>query len=309
MPDMTERAVTIVIPSRGLRERGQALLGAVESVRTQRGVRATPLVVLNGADRSPEVESALRRESGVRVIEREEGGIGGALHAGRDAVDTPWFGTLDDDDLLLPGALDLRLRKLQSDDRADVVVTNGIKRRAAAPDELLVTDGADVARDPLRAMLRRNWLLPGSWLARTATVHATLFDRMPRYRECTWLAFRFATEYHMHWLQEPTVVYNLGSPHAESRSRGYFLGHVAAVKQLLELSLPDDVRRHVERHVAAAYHHGADYLWSHGELADAWRFHVASLAAPGGMRFLPFTRHLVSAWYRRMLGRPIAKVS
>lgn len=297
-----EPAVTVVIPTRGLRERAVHLWRAIESVRDQQGVRAVPLVVLNGAQCAPDVESALRSAPWLRLIVRDAADLPAAHRAGRDAVDTPWFGTLDDDDVLLPGGLARRVRALEERPAADVIVTNGILR-VGGHDRLHIAKEANVARDPLRALLRGNWLLPGSWLARTERVGASIYHGMPRYRECTFLALRFCTEYSMLWLQEPTIVYHLGSPRAESGSREYALGQVGALEALLELRLPAWMRRRLRWEIAGAFHGGADRLWSEGRLDEAWRMHGRSLRAWGGMRYVAFTRHLLAATWRRAIAR------
>jgi glycosyltransferase involved in cell wall biosynthesis len=185
----TASAVSVVIPTLGLRERATSLRRAVESVLDQCGARAVPLVVLNGAQSCPDVERWLRAEPRVRLLTRDEGNLPAALLAGREAVDTPYFATLDDDDLLLPGALALRLRALQERPDRAAVVTNGY-RRDRFGDVLHIASGRgahdphrEIERDPLRALLRRNWLLPGSWLGRTDAVGASLFHGMPRYLE------------------------------------------------------------------------------------------------------------------------------
>jgi len=297
-----DRAVTVVIPTRGLGERAELLWRAVDSVREQSGVRALALVILNGAQRAPEVESALarahERSQGVHLIVRETADLPAAHRVGRRAVETPWFGALDDDDVLLPGALARRVDVLEEHSECDVVVTNGMVHRDGV-DSLHVPPGDAVGADPLRALQRRNWLLPGSWLARRDGVGTELFDDMPRYRECTYLALRFAIEHRMIWLQEPTVRYNVGSPQAESHSHGYLMEQVEALRRILELPLPAAVRRRVRREIAAAFHDMADHHWSTGALDRAWRLHLRSLRAWGGLRYLPFTRHLLGAEWRR----------
>jgi hypothetical protein len=293
-----ERSVTVVIPSRGTRERAELLLRAIACVRAQRGVRAVPLVVLNGASRTPDVEGALRRLEGVRLLVQDEADLPSAHRAGRAAVDTAYFGSLDEDDLLLPGALERRVQALEHEATCDVIVTNGIVR-SAGMDAVHVVDAIPDGVDAIRVLRRRNWLLPGAWLARTERVGVSLFDGMPRFRECTFLAYRFALEYRMRWLQEPTVVYHVGTPGAASRSREYVLGQVEALRALLALPLPSTARRHLRWAIAAGLHECADFLWAEGELDASWRLHLQSLTAYGGLRYLWFTRHLVAASLRR----------
>ena len=242
----------------------------------------------------------------MRLVVRDAADLPGALLAGRRAVDTPTFASLDDDDLLLPGALALRAAALARDASLDVVVTNGYRHDGPARTLNIAAGSAGrVNADPLRALLRGNWLLPGSWLCRTDAVGASLFEGMPRYLECTWLAVRFATEHRMRWLDDPTVVYRLGSPGAESRSRAYVVGQMDALRRLLALRLPDDVRAELRAQVSAAYHTASDDSLRDGALSDAWRYHARSLAGRGGWRFVLFTRHLARASLR--LGRPPAR--
>ena len=287
-----DRAVTVIVPSRGFPQRLDALRRAIESIVSQEGVCATPLIVLNGSDVNPVVEAELRADRRVRVVARSESGLPGAFAAGRQAVDTPWFATLDDDDLLLPGALARRVNELERHPDHAVVVTNGY-RRNGGQDVLNTQPPLDVAADPLRALLERNWLLPGSWLCRSSMVGPSLFDGMAPYLECTFLAVRFATTFRMLWIDEPTVVYHVGTALAVTSSREYIVGQMDALRAILALSLPDDVRHALRRRVAKAYHHAADYDWRAGALRSAWRWHLASLREPGGWRHVTFTRHLL----------------
>jgi hypothetical protein len=293
--------ITIIVPSRGLQARLTHLLRAVESIRSQQGVRAIPMVVLNGALCSPEVESALHAIEELQLIVVPTEGIPGALRAGRAAVGTRWFGTLDDDDVLMPGSLAMRVDALRSSG-ADVVVTNGF-RRLDGVDRLHVPAKLNVGSKPLRAFRKLNWFLPGSWLARSDRVDASIFDDMPPYRECTYLALRFATGFRMHWLQEPTVIYHEFSPHAESTSWHYFEGQLDASRALLSLDLPASVRRQLRWDIAALLHDHADRHYADGALDQAWEFHIRSLVSWCGFRFLPFTRHLVSMELRRAMQR------
>lgn len=289
---MTDPAVTVIIPTLGLRERAASLRAAIESALGQTGVCPTVVVVLNGQRRCPTVEEALRNDSRVTLVIREARGIPGALIEGRAMVETPWFTALDDDDFLLPGALLLRVRALEQRSDCAAVVTNGYKRNGTG-DELHITPNQDVNADPIRSMLERNWCLPGSWLCRTALVGVSTFQGMPSHLECTYLALRIASEHSIVWVDTPTVVYNVGSPEADSLSRAFLLGQVHALRCILTLNLPPDVRRVLHARIAGAYHVAADYERMGGDLGEAWRWHIASLFQPTGWRYVPFTRHLL----------------
>ena len=286
------------MPTRALRERAAVLHRAIDSVLSQTGVRAVPLVVVNGIGRDPELVQALTADPRLRVLCQEEPGIPAALRAGREVLDTPWFADLDDDDLFLPGALALRVDTLEKRPDCCAVITNGYRRSASGTDVLNATDDLDVEADPLRAMLRRNWLLPGGYLCRTEAVQPAVFAGMPRYLERTYFALWLLTNCKIVWLKQPTVVYHLDTPLAEWRSRRAVLGQADALRQILTLQLPADVRAVYRTRVARACHTASDREYRAGGLREAWRWHLRSLREPGGWRFLPYTRHLLRAALR-----------
>ena len=284
--------VTVIVPTLGLRERAELLDAALASVVRQTDVDVVPIVVLNGTRACPDVERRLRDDPAVRLVRLGEGDLPGALAAGREEVETEYFTALDDDDELLPGALATRVSALRADPALDLVVTNGLLLDEPVR-EPNVTDGSDIDGDPLRALLVRNWLLPGSWLCRSERVGSELFEGMPRYLECTFLAVRFATRYNLRWLEEPTVVYRVGSPHAESSTINYVVGQAEALKTIAAEDLPPDVKREFEHRIAHAHHMASEAALGQGRALEAWRWHLATLMSPGGWRYLPYTRHLV----------------
>src|SRR2546425_13312811 len=97
----------------------------------------------------------------VRWARLEQADVRPVLRAGREMVQTNWFTELDDDDVLLPGALAVRVQALEERPEFDAVVTSGF-RRDAAGDALSIDDVRIVEQDPVRALLRHNWLLPGA---------------------------------------------------------------------------------------------------------------------------------------------------
>ncbi len=279
--------------------RSHFLETAIESVLSQDGVEAIPLVVLNGVDRCPDVERRLRNDARLQLCSLDIADLPAALAAGRAAVRTPWFANLDDDDVLLPGGLACRLDCLEREESLDVVATNGLIRDGDDDSAHLSTDEVDaINADPISAFLTKNWLLPGSWLCRTSAVGVDCFHGMPRYLECTFLALRFALGYKMTFLPETTVLYRLGSPAAESRSREYGVGQGRALKRLLSLPLPAYARRALKRRIAVAYHSASERDLRDGRLLDAWRLHLASLIHPGGLKYVPYTRRLMRGTHR-----------
>lgn len=270
------------------------LMRALQSVLGQSGVRAVPLLVMNGPERDRELTQELQKDPRLRVTILDEASLPAALLTGRSMVDSPWFAELDDDDLLLPRALVDRVEALDAGAESDAIVTNGIKRGATG-DTLNIQNIALVREDPLGALARDNWLLPGSYLCRTDAVGPELFEGMPRYLECTYLAIRLATDYRLQFLDRPTVVWHTDTPHSESKSRAYVLGQVPAIERLLELDLPHDIRARLRQRASTASHNIARLHLREKNLREAWRWHFRSLRQAGGWRHLGFLRRLVAA--------------
>jgi glycosyltransferase involved in cell wall biosynthesis len=293
-PESGMQAVTVIFPTLARRDRAQLLHRAIASVLAQEGVRVVPLVVINGEERDPGLVRQLTADPRLRVTSVPERGIPEALRAGRDLVDTPWFSRLDDDDLMLPGALALRVATLEAQPGLDAVVTNGY-RRDGAGDTLHIRNAAAVQRDPLGALLSSNWLLPGSWLCRTASIGSDIFRDAPHSLECTYLAVQLASRHRMVFLEQPTVVWHTDIPGSESKSKEWHLGEADALVRILELELPQDFRDGIRRRIAPACHSASSRFIAEGSPAEAWRWHIRSLKEPGGWRYLLYTRYVLAA--------------
>ena len=288
-----------MIPSLAAAERAACLDRAIGSVVGQSGVTAAPLVIVNGPHPDPGVLAALERDPRIRLLRLAPASLPAALRLGRSSVDTEFFAELDDDDLLLPGALEARVACLEATPGADIVVTNGFRRQSEG-DLLHRPDFADVRPDPLAALLSGNWLLPGSWLCRTDRVGPDLFDTMPQYLECTFLAVKFSLTGRVTFLDRPTVVWNAGG--GVSRSADFDFGQPAALISILELPLPRRFRAGLKRHLAQSYHSVSERYRRDGRLREAWKAHLASLGLASGWRYLVATRHLLLDTARRIAG-------
>jgi hypothetical protein len=163
---------------------------------------------------------------------------------------------------------------------------------------------AVVAADPLRALIQSNWLLPGAWLCRTDDSSTGLFEGMPSQLECTYLAVRLATTRRVRFISDPTVVWHTDTPGSASKSRSFKLGEPAALRRILELDLPPDVRQCFQSRLGAAYHASSVLLLEDGMINSAWKLHARALLERGGWRYLPFMRRLIarsiamSGWFR-----------
>lgn len=289
--------VTVIMPTLATAGRGPGLRRAIDSVLTQTEVRPVPLVVVNGPDADSDLVADLGRDPRIRLVRIEAAGLPNAIRVGHTRVDTPWFAELDDDDLLLPGALAIRTRALVAHPDLDVAITNGYRRTDGA-DVLHVPDFAPVRLRPLSELLVKNWLLPGSWLCRTERIEPAFFEGMPPYLECTYLAVRFALGARMVLIDTPTVAWRTGG--GLSSSRAFQLGQPAALERILELDLPADFRAGMRRHLMVANHSAAELYRAEGDLGRAWKAHLHALGLPGGAKYLLFTRYLLTDSLRKV---------
>lgn len=293
-PGVRRASVSVIVPTAALAARRALIWRAINSILDQDGVSAVPTVIVNGPARDPDLTRELMADPRLRVHVLEKAGLANALQVGRRLVDTPWFAELDDDDVLLPAALSSRVDVLMQNPDLDCVVTNGYQRSQDAV-TLHIADMNVVERDPIRSFWDRNWLLPGSYLCRTDRVGPDVFDGMPEYLECSFIALRLATTYRIKFLQRPTVFWSAQTPDSLSKSRDFILSGSRAHEQLLRLDLPSHARRKVLERITWACHSASDLYLHEGDRLQAWRWHMRSLFRRRGLRYLLYTRRLLWA--------------
>lgn len=283
--------ITVLIPTIATRARTPHLWKAINSVRAQRGVQVRIVVVANGAASDTGLLARLGERDDIAVLRSPVADFPNALRIGRKAVETAFFAELDDDDELTPDALAQRLELIQRDPDVDVVVSNGRIRKGDV-EELSIPDIAAVRADPLRSLLRRNWLLPGSALFRTARVPIDWFDTIPRCLEWTWLGLNLSLHCRIAFLDQPAVVHYADLPFSTDASRHCQFERVNALRALFALPVPADVRRRLRTKLGDALHSVSALHRAEGEWRTAWARHLESLTLPGGWRYLLYTRYL-----------------
>jgi glycosyltransferase involved in cell wall biosynthesis len=283
--------VTIVIPSTCEARRQSSLLRAIESLLRQEGGAPKLLVVANGDRVDPDVVHAIEASGSVRVERRTEGSLPKALHFGASSVDTRYYGFLDDDDEYLPNALAVRRAFLAANPSVDAVVTNGFEV-VNGTDRLRVEHPEDVARDPLRALATENWLASCGSLFRAGRVGAEIFNGVPRYYEWTVLAYRIASSRRLAYVDVPTFRVH-DSVASLSKSREFREAEVDVLSSIAALPLPADVRRAVAAKIGRAHHGLAGMYLTEGRRGLALRHHLKSLCAPGGVKYLAYSRKLL----------------
>jgi glycosyltransferase involved in cell wall biosynthesis len=288
-----DRTVSVIIPTLAHPLRANHLRRAVHSVLHQHDVEVVAILVINGSQFDQALVDELRQLRHVEIVHLPSSDLPSALREGRRRVSTPWYSELDDDDLLLPNALAVRLDALVRLTDHDAVVTNGVVR-ASDRDKPFMVDFQEAARNPLGWLATGNWLSPGATLFRTDRVPETLFDGIPRYLEWTYLAVRLATSYRLLFINEPTFVYHVDSPLRTVDSEAYLRGQPAALRRILQLDMPKALRATFRRRLAGAHHEVARNELHRGRLGSAWMSHLHCITQPSGWRYLPFTRRLIT---------------
>ena len=246
----SERNVTIIIPTLASKARASSLLRAIRSVTTEQEVPALPIVVANGTQFDPDLVEQLKSDRSLRYFYFEEGSIPKALNFARTQVDTEFFGFLDDDDYYYPWAIRERLDTLQADPTADVAVSWGERetpegrRRSPAAGELDVDD-------PLRSLMRSNWLASCGGMFRAATISSEYFDPTVPYLEWTYVAFRVALERKIRFVETDRPHFFVAdTPGSVSKSLDYILG-VGVVLASGQEAAPEEIIAYCKERLAS----------------------------------------------------------
>ena len=256
-------------------------------------MRAIPIVIANGEHVHPDVIEGLRRRSDIRLSLSAETSLPMALKQGRRLVDTEYFAELDDDDQLLPGALKIRLRSFCADPAADMVITRGIRRLMGT--DVASANSLDYARsDPLISILKDNWFYSGSALFRSQAIDGEYFKDIPAYLEWTYLGVLIALKRKIAFIDDLTFIHNEDNSFSISKTRAHELGQPMALRRLLEIDLPPAARKLVMRKMAAAFHACSEIALTDHDFAMAWKYHLQSLRVLYGLKYISYTRHLIT---------------
>lgn len=282
-------SVTVIIPTLGTRP--QELDRAIASVASQRGVDVVPMVVVNGHRYDTDLIARLEKTPGLHCHQIETAGVSNARLEGRRRVATPYLAFLDDDDELLPDALRLRLDVIHKAD-ADVVVTNGY-RETNDERQLIFSKFDRHPDDPARALLDENWLASAGGLFRTNTVGEHLLDGLPDFLEMTFFAFLLTQQHVIYRLNRPTFIIHAGAASQASESWEYVREMPKVLQRMQSVTTRKDLRSRLKRRRAAALHQASTSALGNRNMLAAWRYHLQSLTIGDGLRYLPYTRHIV----------------
>lgn len=287
--------VSVIIPTLAENSRFELLKRCVASIRNSTTGGCLIIAVVNGSRFAPEVVEWLREQRDVRLIMEKTPSLPNALRVGREAVETPYFSTLDDDDEYLPGSTDRKIQTLRANPETDLVVTNGLNNWGGK-EALHYSQLSRVPEDPLGSLFDSNWLASCNALYRSDRVTPVYFEDSHPFAEWTWLAFRLGLHgKKIAALDEPCFRYNQ-TPHSLSQSTSYQEAYPSLFARMLASEPPPRIRKLIQRRLSAALHDRSAALLQRGDRAAALTAHLQSLLLPGGSRYLTYTRRLIPGW-------------
>ena len=266
---------------------------ALRSLLEGQDGRILPIVVVNGTSSSPDAVEALRQRRDIRSLWLDRGSHVDARAFGRKAVDTEFFGLLDDDDEYLPGAAELRLLAFAGNPASDVVVTNGYQHENGV-DILDLADMSAFQQDPLGTLMDTSWLHSAAGLFRTDQVLVSDLE-CPGSMELTYMALKLALSRTLLFVDVPTYRWHRGTPESLSATSDYKMGEAEAVRRMLALPVPPHIRKRLKSRYSASLHSRSEFERRNGRYLAAWRYHLMSLGFRSGIAYLTYTRHLLRA--------------
>lgn len=294
--------ISAIIPTLCSAARVACLDRAIESLKNASADSVQIIVVVNGNRFDVDAVANLRARCDVRVIQIAEAGAPQAQRAGRYSVDTEFFCFLDDDDELLPGALDRRLSVLHGCPEAALSISRGW--RVLGGVRKLMLEGIEkVPEDPLGALFDENWLPSCGGLFRTSLVDCGMFDDPNPFIEWTWLAFRMACAGLEVAVQPAPDFLIHETPGSASKSEAYMLAHTSLFERMLLVCPREDIRKILENRWVGAAHGTSDFYRQKGNVSQAWVWHLRSLRSRQGWCFASYSARLLPLMFASFFSR------
>ena len=286
---------SVVVRTLGSPQREAGLRRALASVADAApGLPVETLVILNGDGCSPTFRAELCARP-LRLVHLAEASAAAALVTGFAQARGRWIMFLDDDDWLLAGGLAQALEAALECPEAVLLIMNGERLENGVRSRLMV-NLQRVERDPMGCFFESNWLASSSGLFCKERFPDQVFRSLPDHFEWSLIAFRCANaQIPMRVFDAPVFVIDTGTTASASKSESHIALLPDVLLQMHAEARSARARRAIGRKRAAAQHHLAARALASGHMGRAWRHHLRSLCAPGGVRYVSFTRHLLLA--------------
>ncbi len=288
----TSPLITVVIASVCSDARSELLRRACESVRRMAGDLAYVIVVVaNGPRVSPDVLEWLAARPDVRLIRLHSASHPLARRVGAEVADSEFIAFLDDDDEFLPDTLAPKIMQFREHSELDVLVTDGW--RVVESDVSRIFPPLEERGDDfVETMMRVGWSACSLTL-RTRTVDLAVLDPLLRHMEWTLTALELARRYRVGYLDEPTFRYYETTPDSLSKAPAHSLAAPEVWRRLSCSYAGTHLEHAVRRRYGAVCHDVAWLCTCNGNLREAWRLHIESVRAPGGLAYVPFSAKLL----------------
>jgi glycosyltransferase involved in cell wall biosynthesis len=284
--------IDIIIRTTAEKRRHKQLNRAIESIKTQEGVKAIPIVVVNGDRYDEMLLKELKNRQDIRFSYIEKGSAGNAMRVGRQLVTSDYFGFLDDDDEYLERALITRLNPMLQDSSIDLVVTNGFVE-IGGDKKIQIPNITQHQDNELEGIISRCWLASCGGLFKSSSIQKEYFDGTTDHQELTLLAFKLAVfKKKIHFMDNQTYIVH-DTPSSASKSFTHLETSIDVLKKMRTYDIPRNARNKLELKYRNTLHVLAVQCIRQGLYKLAWIYHIKSLKPPYTLRYFPFTRKLI----------------
>jgi len=292
--DTSEPLITVIIPTLCNLERKDQLLWAIESIKNQGGVKTEIHIIVNGSVFDTKLYDELRSDYELSVFHITEASLPAAIRYGRSTVKTPYFSFLDDDDVYVANTLSKRLSPLLEDNELSFTVVNGEFCRSDSS-YLLFENIDELGKDPFTSLMKNNWLASCGGVYRTKDIGLGFFDGKTKYFEWTYLAFLLCLERKKNIFIDIVGFKVHDTEGSISKTDEYVVNYQLFVEMLLQFEVPDNIRRLLNIKHVESLHNTSEYFMFKKENAKSWFYHLRCLMTLHGLRYVPFTRHLLKS--------------
>jgi len=299
------RLFTVVVASRCDDARSELLKRACDSVRAMAAdLDYSIIVVANGPRVSQSVLDWLATRPDVRVIRLRTGSYPLARRIGAEMADSEFLAFLDDDDELFPNTLERKVAFFREHPDIDVLVTDGV--RVSGTTESMIFPPPELRdADLVKTMMHAGWSACSMTL-RARNIDLSAFDAEFRHLEWTYAALQLARRYRFGYLDEPTYRYYEGTLNSLWKDADHCSAALDVWRRLSKTYAGTAYESTVRRRFGHACHIASWEFVGRGRVRDAWRLHIMSLSAPGGLAALPYSAKLLFASARGRFGAGVS---
>lgn len=283
--------LTVIIPTLADEKRKNTLIRAINSITQQTDCPVKIIIVVNGQRFDQTLLKTLTTRSDVEVLQEPKASAKLARYRGIVNTETPYYSFLDDDDELLEHSNKTRLEILKKNPNCAFVASGGYRieagiKKPSAPNLLRATT------EPYKELTTNNWLTSCGCVFRASMIPPDVFKDLPDYHEWTYLAYKLISRGSFCISDRPCYIIH-ESASSLSKTLEYSIAHADVFRRVLRLDIPANAKKSVKQRLSMAEHDIASTLLNSGQYKKALKHHLASLALPGGLRYLSFTRHLL----------------